>query len=252
MSEILGVRVNHESYESLCEKVNGWVEDNNRQLPAFCCFTNPHSIVTCGSDREFFDATNQSDLTLADGSGVVLASRMLGQSVKNRVTGPTSMLRILEYGLSRGYRHYFYGSTEETLGKLSENLAERFPGVQICGTMSPPFRELSIDEQEHIAAEINATRPTILWVGLGAPKQEKWIVNNLERLHARACMGVGAAFDYHAGTVKWAPAWIRKLGLEWAFRFFQQPRRLLARNLNSFVFLVRVIGQRLGAPVRSP
>ena len=239
--DLLGVRINCESYESLASKVLSWIERGEKR---YCCFTNPHSIVMCQSDEEFKSATNGSSLTLADGVGVIYASRMLRLPLKERVTGPTSMLRIIEAGLDSGVKHYFYGSSEQTLEALRTNLQSLYPGIKIVGTHSPPFRQLSEAEVSERIQAINEAEPDILWIGLGAPKQEKWVADHLSQVTHTVTMAVGAAFDYHAGTVKWAPKFVRRLGIEWAYRLAQQPRRLFCRNLNSVVFLLLVLKSR--------
>lgn len=236
--ELLGVRINCETYQSLAATVLSWVEQGQK---SYCCFTNPHSIIMCQSDEEFKAATNNADLVLPDGVGVVYASKILRLPLTERVTGPTSMLKVIESGLDKELRHYFYGSSEETLNSLQHNLREKFPSVQIAGAHSPPYRELEPAEIDERINAINDSGANVLWIGLGAPRQEKWVQEHFGRVNAPVAMAVGAAFDYHAGTVDWAPNFVRKMGLEWAYRLVQQPKRLFRRNLNSFVFLWKVL-----------
>jgi N-acetylglucosaminyldiphosphoundecaprenol N-acetyl-beta-D-mannosaminyltransferase len=151
------------------------------------------------------------------------------------------MLRLCDWGREFGYKHYFYGGAEGVADKLRDKLSQMFPGLQTAGTYCPPFRPLSKQEDEMIVEQINRTEPDIVWVGLGAPKQEKWMSAHLDKISATAMIGVGAAFDFHSGNVKWAPASIRKLGLEWAYRLAKEPKRMWRRNLDSLIFLAKVI-----------
>lgn len=240
---LLGVNIHALSYRDLCQQIDAWTFAQSQ--PRFCCYVNPHSIVMTHKDPSFHAATRSADLVMADGAGVILGSKILGLPVRKRVCGPTSMLAVIEYGVDKDFKHYFFGASEECLEKLSNNIEHKFPGVAIVGTESPPYRALTEEENEAMIRQINESGANILWVGLGAPKQEKWIAENLDRLNVNVVLGVGAAFDYHAGIVKWAPTWIRRIGLEWAYRFVQQPKRLFHRNLNSFVFLSRVLKSRI-------
>lgn len=145
----------------------------------------------------------------------------------------------------KGYRHFFYGGAPGVAETLVEKLSREYPGLQIAGSYSPPYRPLSEQEDAKVVAMINAARPDIVWVGLGATKQEKWMAEHVRRIEATAMIGVGAAFDFHSANVKWAPAWIQKSGLEWAYRLAKEPRRMWRRNLDSPIFLTKVLGQRL-------
>jgi len=176
---------------------------------------------------------------------LILAARLLGLKSRGRVTGPTLMLKLCDWGRERGYRHYFYGGKEGVAETLARRLSERFPGLEVAGTFSPPFRTLTEEEGAAVVEKINATRPDVVWVGLGAPKQEKWMAAHVGRIAAAALIGVGAAFDFHSGNVKWAPGWIRKIGMEWAWRLAHEPRRLWRRNLDSPLFLLAVMKQRI-------
>ena len=241
---LLGVGVHALTYSDLCQQVDAWTFQGT--TAKFCCYVNPHSIVMSHSDSDFRAATSAADLVMADGAGIILASKILGLPIHKRVCGPTSMLAVIEYGIDKDFKHYFFGASEECLEKLSSNIKGKFPNAAIVGTESPPYRAVSEEENDAMIRRINESGANMLWVGLGAPKQEKWIAQNLDKLlNVNVVFGVGAAFDYHAGVVKWAPTWIRSIGLEWAYRFVQQPRRLLKRNINSLVFLSRVLKSRL-------
>lgn len=182
-----------------------------------------------------------------------LAARLLGYPHHGRVTGPTLMLKLCDWGREPRFRHFFYGGASGVAETLAERLTAQFPGLEVAGTCCPPFRELHPAEDAQMVRRINEAKPDIVWVGLGSPKQEKWMADHVGRIEAAALIGVGAAFDFHSGRVKWAPAWIRKMGIEWAYRLAREPKRMWRRNVNSFVFLAKVLQQRLlGANVRQP
>lgn len=239
---ILGVRFDLVGYESAFKTIETWRDNSSRK---YITITNPHSVLMCYRDEEMGQATRQAGMTLPDGAGIILGAILLGYKNCGRVTGPTLMLKLCDWGREEGYRHFFYGGKEGVAERLKERLCQVYPDLQVVGTYCPPFRQLSEQEDQEIVRAINATHPDIVWVGLGAPKQEKWMAEHLGRINATAMIGVGAAFDFHSGRAKWAPAWMRRLGLEWAYRLAQNPRRMWRRYLDSPLFLSKVIWQRL-------
>jgi N-acetylglucosaminyldiphosphoundecaprenol N-acetyl-beta-D-mannosaminyltransferase len=206
---------------------------------------NPHTVLECRRDSELNSAIRQSTLVLPDGIGIILGAKILSYAHCGRVPGPSLLLHICDEGRRYGLSHYFYGGDEGVAQKVSEKLCRQFPGIHIAGHHFPPFRELSPEEDADIVEKINATKPTILWVGLGAPKQEKWIARHAGRISAPAMIGVGAAFDFHSGSKAWCPAPLRSLGLEWAYRLAHEPKRLWRRNVDSLRFLGLVASQVL-------
>jgi len=238
---ILGIRFDLIGWREAFEIINGWRAAGQRR---YVTITNPHSVMLCRRDMAMRNATQSASLTLPDGVGIVLAARLLGYRNAGRVTGPEFMLHCCDWGREYGYRHYLYGGGEGVAEKLADRLSAAFPGMTIAGYYCPPFRPLSEKEDAGIVERINAASPDIVWVGLGAPKQEKWMAAHLGRVEATAMIGVGAAFDFHAGIVKWAPAWIRQMGLEWLYRLIKEPRRMWRRNLDSPLFMAGVICQR--------
>jgi len=190
-------------------------------------------------------ATAGADITLPDGVGIIVAAHLLRYAHNGRVTGPTLMLKLCDWGRRKSYRHFFYGGTEGIAEQLAEKLSLMYPGLEIAGTYCPPFRPLSAEEDCAIIEQINSTCPDLVWVGLGAPKQEKWMADHLGKIEATAMIGVGAAFDFHSGNANWAPAWIRGFGLEWAYRLIREPKRMWRRNIDSPIFLSRVLYQLL-------
>jgi N-acetylglucosaminyldiphosphoundecaprenol N-acetyl-beta-D-mannosaminyltransferase len=163
-----------------------------------------------------------------------------------RVYGPDLMLAVCDAGRASGLRHFFYGGNPGVAGELASRLSARFPGLEIAGTFTPPFRELSDDERVRLAAEVSAATPDIIWVGLGTPKQERFMAGIGSGLDAALLIGVGAAFDYHAGRVRQAPLWVQRSGFEWLFRLCVEPRRLAVRYLTTNpLFVARVLAQKL-------
>ena len=195
-----------------------------------------------------FEYINKSKFSCCDGVGVVIAGKMLGYNIP-RLHGPDLMLECCKYGVERKWRHYFYGGRKGVPELLSKKLSEKFPGLITVGTYSPPFRQLTPAEDREIIEQINESRPDILWVGLGLLKQEKWIADHMGKIKVPWMIGVGAAFDFHAGTVKRAPLIFRKAGLEWLYRVCFEPR-MIKRNLFSFMVIVYAIKERLAGERR--
>ena len=182
--------------------------------------------------------------SLCDGVGVIVAGLAWGYRV-HRFNGPVLQLECAQYGVPRGWRHFFYGGKEGVAEEMARRLKAQFPGLIVCGTHQPPFREMSDQEKADVARKINDSRPDIVWVGLGLLKQEKWIAEYQDKINARWMIGVGAAFDYHAGTVPWAPPVLRSLGLEWLFRLILQPRLRAKRYWWSLVYVCQATAKGL-------
>ena len=196
----------------------------------YICFSNVHTCVMAKESKEYADVLNGAAFTFPDGTPISKLQRKRGLIGADRVAGPDFMEHMFRDTLDGSVTHYFYGSKQETLDALKENLEIKYPGIVIKGLYSPPFRELSDEEDQAVVDMINAADADIIWIGLGAPKQEKWMKAHEGRIHG-VMMGVGAGFDFHAGTIKRAPIWIQKVGLEWLYRLFQDPERLLKRYL---------------------
>lgn len=197
----------------------------------YVCFTNVHGVVMGREDPAFRAVTNGSFLSLADGKPVYWTGRCLGAADLGHVAGPDFFLACLRRFASR--RHYFLGSTPPVLRALVENLRAGIPGLNVCGSLSPPFRALSPEESAAQLQEVAAARPDFIWVGLGAPKQERFMSAAAGALAPALLFGVGAAFDFQAGSVRRAPLLLRRLGLEWLYRLAQEPRRLWRRYLTT-------------------
>jgi N-acetylglucosaminyldiphosphoundecaprenol N-acetyl-beta-D-mannosaminyltransferase len=184
-------------------------------------------------DPELLAIHNASGLTTPDGMPLVWASHRAGMAHVRRVYGPDLMLAVCALAAERGWSSYFYGATTGVPELLAERLKARFPGLKIAGTMSPPFRPLSPEEDAAVVERINAAAPDLLWVGLSTPKQERWMAAHLARLTVPVLVGVGAAFDMHAGRLRQAPSWMQASGLEWIYRLYREPRRLWRRYLSN-------------------
>jgi len=239
---ILGVRFDLIAFEAVMNMIERWRSKGQQH---YVTLTNPHSVLLCHRNEQMMAATAGAGLTLPDGAGIILASRLFRFPHYGRVDGPTLMLYVCDVGRRYGYRHFFYGGGQDVAERLSKRLQDLYPGLQVVGTYCPPFRAVA-DEDTEIVNRINAAEPDILWVGLGAPKQEQWMAMHMGRIQATAMIGVGAAFDFHSGNVKWSPAWIRKLGLEWAYRMAQNPRRMWRRNvIDTPLFVSKIVKERL-------
>jgi N-acetylglucosaminyldiphosphoundecaprenol N-acetyl-beta-D-mannosaminyltransferase len=181
----------------------------------------------CLADKKLAEIANKAAMVTMDGQPLRwYAKHVHGVNLNDRVCGPDLMMRCIETGLYRGWRHYFLGGKTDVLLSLCEMFYGRYPEVKIAGSYSPPFRPLTEKENQEIASMINTSKADILWVGLGAPKQEKWIALNLARIHVPVQIGVGAAFDFLSGNIKRAPLFLQRSGLEWAYRIMQDPRLL--------------------------
>lgn len=200
----------------------------------YICVANVHTTVTEHSDRKYRAVQQGAVMALPDGGPLSAYSREHGYTEAQRVTGPDLMREILKISAQKGWSHYFYGSTQKTLDLLKQKIQERYPGTKIAGMYSPPFRELTPQEDAEIVKRINEAKPNFVWVGLGAPKQEIWMAAHENRVQA-LMIGVGAAFDYEAGNIKRAPLWMQQRNLEWLCRLMQDPRRLFKRYLTTNV-----------------
>lgn len=222
---IMGVDIAAIDMEWLVDYLNRNVKNISGD---YICVSNVHTTVTAYEDQEYCKVQNGGIMAIPDGGPLSSVGQKRGFKNMKRTTGPSLMGEIFKISAAEGYRHYFYGSTDETLEKLYSVLTESYPGIQIAGMYSPPFRPMTEDEDKAIVDRINETKPDFVWVGLGAPKQEKWMAAHQGRVEG-LMIGVGAGFDYHAGNIERAPEWMQKSNLEWVYRLLQDPRRLFGR-----------------------
>lgn len=234
---ILGVYLSAINMPLALETIEGWIVSRERH---YVCVTGMHGVMESQTDSGLRRILNEAGLCTPDGMPMVWVSRLQGYKQVSRVYGPDLMLAVCERSLQTGWRHFLFGSTTEVLERLAVQLSMRYPGLNIVGTFSPPFGEPTADEDAQIVQRINAAAPDIIWVGLGMPKQERWMSAHRAALAAPALIGVGAAFDFHSGAKQQAPRWMQQNGLEWAFRLATEPRRLWDRyfpNIPKFMVL---------------
>jgi N-acetylglucosaminyldiphosphoundecaprenol N-acetyl-beta-D-mannosaminyltransferase len=229
--QVLGVRVDAVQVSDIVARMEDWI----RARSGSCCHTiaptSMHGIVEAQHDPSFKEILNSTDAVVPDGMPLVWLGRRRGHHLPRRVYGPDLVLEFCEKTAGRGCRHFFYGGEPGVPERLAESLKRRFPTIEVCGTLSPPFRPLDPEEDKEIATLISGAAPDVLWVGLGTPKQERWMHEHRDQLHVPVLVSVGAAFDILSGRRNQAPRWMREHGLEWLFRLLQEPRRLWRRYL---------------------
>ena len=225
---VLGVPVSIVDMAAALAVIDGWIAARRHE---FVCLRDVHGVMACQDDPELMRIHRRAGMVAPDGVPLVWLGRLMGHQGIRRVCGPDLLPALCEHSLARGTRHFFYGGAPGVAERLAERLRARFPGLEVAGTHTPPFRPLSEAEDAAVVAKIDESRADIVWIGLGTPKQERWMAAHLGRLEAPVMLGVGAAFDFHAGTVRRAPAWMQRSGLEWLFRLVSEPRRLWRRYL---------------------
>ncbi len=227
--EICGVKIHQVRLNETINQIEYFIEKNNKQQ---VCVTNVYSVVLMQKDEEFKKANNSSGLVVADGMPLVWVSKLFSEPLPERIAGFDLFYGFCKVASEKGYKFFFLGSTNEVLGKICDNIKREFPNLQIVGTYSPPYKNKFSDlENSEMINRINEVKPDILWVGMTAPKQEKWIYENLDRLNVKVAIGVGAVFDFITGKVKRAPKWMQRCGLEWLWRLLMEPKRLWKRYL---------------------
>lgn len=234
---VLGANIDAVSWVEVTSRILRWAR---RRQSRYVCACNVHSVVTASRDVQLAGAIEGADLVTPDGMPVAWFLRRCGIRDQRRIGGPDLMIRLCELAAHSGIAIYLYGSTPETISALSKNLLSEYPNLIIAGSYSPPFRAQTEQEIADVVTTINSSEAGIVFVGLGCPKQELWMQQQREKIHA-VMIGVGAAFDYHAGTLMRAPRWLQNIGLEWAFRLAVEPRRLWRRYLvTNAIFLARI------------
>lgn len=243
-TNVLGVGVSAIDMALALDTIERWIASGEQH---HVCVTGVHGVMESQHDETLRRIHNTAGMVTPDGMPLVWLSRLNGRQRVDRVYGPDLMLAVCDVSVARGYRHYFYGGGEGVPELLAERLGQRFPGLHVAGTYSPPFRPLTKEEDDDLVERINAAAPDIVWVGLSTPKQERWMYDHLGKLNAPVLIGVGAAFDFHAGLKRQAPRWMQRSGLEWFFRLITEPRRLGRRYLiNNPAFVWRVMRQAAG------
>jgi N-acetylglucosaminyldiphosphoundecaprenol N-acetyl-beta-D-mannosaminyltransferase len=248
-ANILGVGVSAVNMHMAVARIQSWIEQRE---PNYVIAVPAHCIVECLRAEPLRRIYNQAGMVTPDGMPIVWISRLMGHRQVQRVYGPDLMLAVCQCSLTYGYRHFLYGGwPPDVVERLALRLRGRFPGIQIVGTYAPPFRPLTKDEDARVIELINSARPDIVWIGLGAAKEEYWAAYHVGKIVAPVLIGVGAAFDFHSGVKRQAPRWMMRIGLEWFFRMLTEPLRLGPRYLkDNPVFMWNLLLQALGRQPR--
>jgi N-acetylglucosaminyldiphosphoundecaprenol N-acetyl-beta-D-mannosaminyltransferase len=242
---VLGTGVSALALDAACDRV---LTARGQKKLGYICHATAYGINVARHDLTFRAALNGAWLTHPDGMPLVWLGRWHGYREITRVYGPDLMLAVCAAGRSVALRHYFYGGAPGVADLLREKLTIRFPGLNVVGCFTPPYRELTADELGHLKKDVTAAAPDIIWVGLSSPLQEKFMAQHGSELDAGLLIGVGAAFDFHSGRVPQAPRWMQRTGLEWLFRLSTEPRRLWRRYLiQNPLFVLRTLAQLSGA-----
>ncbi len=240
--DILGVTVSAVTMEDVLAAMGQWIVARARQ---YVCVVPAHTVMDCHADPTLRRIVNAAGLVVPDGMGLVWLLRWRGHRRTERVYGPDLLAAACQRSGSTGWRHFFCGGAPGVAERLAQRLQQRFPTLAVVGTAAPPFRALSPEEDRDLVAAINATEPDIVWVGLGSPKQERWMGEHLGHVEAPVMVGVGAAFDFLSGAKRQAPRWVQRAGFEWLFRWACEPRRLSPRYLRYPLFAMLVLRQLL-------
>jgi N-acetylglucosaminyldiphosphoundecaprenol N-acetyl-beta-D-mannosaminyltransferase len=232
---VLGVGISTVDMQRAVQYTDSLLQAGGR---GYICLTGVHGVMEAQSDAGFRALLNRSSLTAPDGMPLVWLGKQQGFTRMRRVFGPDYMMEMCRLSVKRGYRHFLYGGHEGVAELLAAELTTRVPGLQVAGIYTPPFRPLLPVEEADLIAMVAEAKPDIFWVGLGTPKQERFMAQYLGKLDVRIMVGVGAAFDIHSGRLKDAPSWMKSAGLQWLHRLIQEPRRLWRRYLiNNPLFL---------------
>ena len=226
---VLGVRVNAVDLDGAVSRVEDWIAE--RKQARWVAVMNVHMVMTARDNAAFEQVVADADMVVPDGMPLVWTARRSGFPAQTRVAGPDLFATFLEQTHECGYRHFFYGGTSEVLDSLVARVNAQFPKTKIVGMYAPPFRLLTAKEDAEVVAMINDADPDVIWVGLGCPKQERWMFEHRDRLNSGVMLGVGQVFDIYAGKIRRAPAWMQRTGTEWLYRLCAEPKRLWRRYL---------------------
>ncbi|HEV2136047.1 MAG TPA: WecB/TagA/CpsF family glycosyltransferase [Terracidiphilus sp.] len=250
-ANVLGVSIDAVNMEQALAMVSARLREGRK---GYVCFVDVHGILEALKSETVAETYVQAAMAMPDGTPTVWVGRAQGLREINHVTGPAMMEEIFRGNEFAGYSHYFYGGEPGVAGDLAAMLCGKYPWTRIVGTYTPPFRELTRDEEEELVAEVNRLKPDIVWVGIGTPRQDLWMRRMLPRFETRMVFGVGAAFDFLTGRIRLCPEWMKRAGLHWLHRLAQDPMRLWMRNVRNMSFLWHIALQLTGArqyPMRS-
>lgn len=244
--EVTGYAFNVAGFQDTIFQFSRWATGDPPPCARYFICANPHSLEIARKDPEFRQALLAADWVTPDGAGIVLAARVLGRRIPERVCGPDILPALCDH-LNRqhaGTRMFFLGSSPENLAELQKRILAEYPDLILAGTLSPPYRsEFTEEDLDTMITAVNDAQADLLWLGLGAPKQEKWAYRHRARLQVKLIAPIGGAFDWYTGRIKLPPLWMQRAGLQWLHRLVQEPRRLWRRNLDSPIFLARVVWQ---------
>jgi N-acetylglucosaminyldiphosphoundecaprenol N-acetyl-beta-D-mannosaminyltransferase len=242
-ADVLGVKLSAINLHQAVDMADQWIAAGNC---GYICVTGVHGVMEAQSDPEFRRILNHAFINAPDGMPMSWVGHFQGHKQMDRVYGPDFMTAMCWLSVDRGYRHFLYGGEPGVAKSLKEMLQSRFPGLQVVGTYTPPFRSLSPEEEEEILTQVQKAKPHILWVGLSTPMQERFMARYSDRLQVPLLVGVGAAFDYNTGRIRDSPKWVKRAGLQWLHRLMQDPRRLWKRYLrNNPAFIWNIALQML-------
>jgi N-acetylglucosaminyldiphosphoundecaprenol N-acetyl-beta-D-mannosaminyltransferase len=243
-ADVLGVKVSAIDLSKAVDMADRWIAAENR---GYICVTGVHGVMEAQSDPEFRHILNHAFINTPDGMPMSWVGHLQGFTKMDRVYGPDFMTAMCRLSVERGYRHFLYGGELGVAELLKEMLQRRFPGLQVVGTYTPPFRNLTSEEEVEVLTQVRESKPHILWVGLSTPKQERFMAAYIDRLQVPLLVGVGAAYDYHTGRILDCSDWTKRAGLQWLHRLLQDPRRLWKRYLrNNPAFVWNITLQALG------
>jgi N-acetylglucosaminyldiphosphoundecaprenol N-acetyl-beta-D-mannosaminyltransferase len=241
---ILGVHVSAIDMKDAIQIISEWIAGRKQN---YICVTPAHAVMSCYHDAHLRSIYNASGMITPDGMAVVWLMQAQGYKNVERVYGPDLMREVCRASVETGWTHYLYGGADEAVNaELVQILQHNYPGIRIAGSNCPPFRELTVEEDQVLVDEINRVNPDIIWLGIGSPKQEFWMAKHQGEIHAPVMVGVGAAFDFISGRKKTAPRWMQKSGLEWLFRLLSEPGRLWRRYAEYPLFAILSIFQLAG------
>lgn len=241
LTSVIGAPIDAMNWQQVLTRLSDWAANKESR---YICICNAHSVVSARQDQAFSNVIHNADMATPDGAPVAWLMRRLKLTTQERINGPDLMWRYCAEAELRDESIYLYGGMPQTLETLKIRLMAQFPRLKISGAYSPPYRKLSDEEDEAVVSTINASGAGTVWVSLGCPKQELWMAEHRGRINA-VMIGVGAAFDYHAGTIKRAPLWMQRNGLEWLYRLCSEPRRLWKRYLLTNTLFIIYAGRQL-------
>lgn len=243
-TQILATKLNSTTYKDTFLQIQNYLNQENP--PAYITVNNVHTVVMAAQNQAYRSILAQSFMALPDGRPLSIVAAWKGDKKMERVFGPTLMEKTIDWGQEYGLKHFFWGSSEATLKKMQKVIKERYPKADIVGMVAPPFRPLTQQENLDFVQQMNAAQADLIWIGLGAPKQERWMAENHKQLNRGLMLGIGAGFDYLAGNTSHAPNWMKKYALEWLYRLVQEPRRLFKRYFTTnSLFIIYLILEKL-------